>query len=83
MANETKKKGLFAKIIEGPEMSEDYARSTLPSSRWALGWDLIKTNFGKLVKINLLMFLFLFPLFLYSNFRRIKGKKLFSFSPAE
>ncbi len=60
----TKKKGLFSKIIEGPERSEDYARSTLPTSRWSLGWDLIKTNFGKLVKINLLMLLFLFPLFL-------------------
>ncbi len=71
MANETKKKGLFAKIIEGPERSEDYARSTLPSSRWALGWDLIKTNFGKLVKINLLMFLFLFPLFLLFIFRSL------------
>ncbi len=71
MANETKKKGLFAKIIEGPERSEDYARSTLPSSRWALGWDLVKTNFGKLVKINLLMFLFLFPLFLLLIFRTL------------
>ena len=49
MANETKKKGLFAKIIEGPERSEDYARNTLPSSRWALGWDLVKTNFGKIL----------------------------------
>lgn len=71
MANETKRKGLFAKIIEGPERSEDYARSTLPSSRWALGWDLVKTNFGKLVKINLLMFLFLFPLFLLLVFRNV------------
>ncbi len=69
MANDTKKKGLFSKIIDGPERSEDYARSTLPSNRWALGWDLVKTNFGKLVKINLLMFLFLFPLFLLLIFR--------------
>ena len=71
MANETKKKGLFAKIIEGPERSEDYARNTLPSSRWALGWDLVKTNFGKIVKINLLMFLFLFPLFLLFILRSV------------
>lgn len=60
----TKKKGLFARIIEGPERSEEYARSTLPSNRWALGWDLIKTNFGKLIKINLLTLLFVFPVFL-------------------
>lgn len=71
MAGETKKKGLFQKLIEGPERSEDYARSTLPSNRWALGWDLFTTNLGKLVKINLLSFLFLFPLFLLLVFRSL------------
>ena len=59
-----KKKGLFTRLIEGPERSEDYARKTLPSSRWSLGWDLLTTNIGKIIKINLLMFLFLFPVFL-------------------
>lgn len=66
-----KKKGLFTRLIEGPERSEDYARKTLPSSRWALGWDLFTTNIGKLVKINLLMFLFLFPVFLLMAFKTI------------
>ena len=58
-----KKKGLFTRLIEGPERSEDYARKTLPKNRWSLFWDLFKNNTGKIVKINLLTFLFLFPVF--------------------
>ena len=61
----TKKKGgLFAKLTQMPERSEDYARKTLPTNRWALGWDIFRTNFGKIFKINLLMLLFIFPMFL-------------------
>lgn len=63
------KKGFITRLVEGKEKSEDYARRTLPSSRWSLGWDLIKTNLGKLFKINLLMILFLFPVFLIFIFR--------------
>ncbi len=66
-----KRKGIFTRIIEGKERSEDYARKSLPSNRWALGWDLIKTNFGKNVKINLLSLLFIFPLFVLIYFRTI------------
>ncbi len=55
---------IFKRLVEGSEKSEDYARNTLPSNRWALGWDLIKTNMGKIMKINLLLLLFVFPLFL-------------------
>ena len=57
-----KKKGIFARFIEGPERSENYARSTLPSNRWQLGWDIFKTNFTKLVLLNLLLVLFSVPL---------------------
>ncbi len=66
-----KKKGIFTRLVEGKERSEDYARKTLPSNRWALGWDLIKTNFGKNVKINLLTMLFIFPLFALFYFRNV------------
>ena len=65
------KKGIFSRLVEGPERSEDYARKTLPSNRWALGWDLFKTNLGKIVKINLLMLLFIFPVFAVLYFRSI------------
>ncbi len=67
MAN--KKKGIFTRLVEGPERSEDYARKTLPSNRWQLGWDLFSSNTLKLLKINLLVFLFIFPLFLLLYFR--------------
>ena len=40
------KKGFIARLIEGPERSESYARSTLPTNRWSLGWDVFKTNKG-------------------------------------
>lgn len=56
------KKGFIAKIIEGPERSETYARSTLPTNRWELGWDVFKTNKGKLFGLNLLTLLFCLPL---------------------
>ncbi len=64
-----KKKGIFARIIEGPERSEDYARKTMPGNRWALGWSLFTTNIIKLLKINLLMVLFISPMLLAFMFR--------------
>ena len=66
-----KKKGFFTRLIEGPERSEDYARNSLPTNRWQLGWDLFTTNTIKLLKINLLVLLFIFPLFLLLYFRLV------------
>lgn len=68
MANNGQRKGLFARLTSLPERSEDYARKTMPTNRWSLGWDLFKTNLGKIVKINLLMLLFCFPIFLLMLF---------------
>ncbi len=65
------KKGIFSRLVEGPERSEDYARKTLPTNRWALGWDLFKNNLGKIVKINLLVLLFIFPIFVVLYFRSV------------
>ena len=56
------KKGLIARMLEGKERSEEYARSTLPTNRWQLFWDIFKGNFWKLVKVNLLTLLFFIPL---------------------
>ncbi len=72
---------IFKKLVEGSEKSEDYARNTLPSNRWALGWDLIKTNMGKIVKINLLLLLFVFPIFLLIYFRNLLISAEASYSP--
>ena len=55
--------GLVSRLLLGREKSEDYARSTLPSNRWELFWDILKGRFWKLVIINLLMLLFCVPLF--------------------
>lgn len=74
-------KKIFKKLVEGSEKSEDYARNTLPSNRWALGWDLIKTNIGKIVKINLLLLLFVFPIFLLLYLRSLLISAEASFSP--
>ncbi len=56
------KKGLIARMLEGKERSEEYARSTLPTNRWQLFFDIFKGNFGKIVKVNLLTLLFFLPL---------------------
>ena len=56
------KKGLITRLLEGKERSEEYARSTLPTNRWQLFWDIFKGIFGKIVKVNLLMLLFFIPL---------------------
>ncbi|MBE7078100.1 MAG: hypothetical protein E7377_05330 [Clostridiales bacterium] len=56
------KKGLITRMLEGKEKSEEYARSTLPTNRWQLFWDIFKGNFWKIVKVNLLIFVFFIPL---------------------
>ena len=58
------KRGFVARLLEGKEKSEEYARSTLPTNRWQLFWDIFKGNFGKIVKVNLLIILFFIPLLL-------------------
>ncbi len=57
------KKGFITRMLEGKERSEEYARSTLPTNRWQLFWDIFKGNFGKIVKVNLLTILFFIPTF--------------------
>ena len=65
------KKGFIARLIEGPERSESYARSTLPTNRWSLGWDVFKTNKGKLFWLNLLTLLCALPLIAIFVFKYI------------
>ena len=62
MAQQGEKKGFIARMLEGKERDEEYARSTLPSNRWALFCDIFKGRFSKLVIVNLLMLLFFIPL---------------------
>lgn len=55
------KKGLVARWLEGKERSEEYARSTLPTSRWGLFWDIFKGRFGRLVLVNLMVLVTFLP----------------------
>lgn len=56
-----KRGGLVDRIMLGKEKSDDYARSTLPSNRWELFWDIFKGRIGKLVVINIMTLLFFLP----------------------
>lgn len=56
------RRGLITRLMEGKEKSEEYARSTLPTNRWQLFWDIFKGNFGKIVKVNLLTLIFFVPM---------------------
>ena len=55
------RKGLVARWLEGKERSEDYARSTLPTNRVSLFWDILKGRFGRLMLVNLLVLLTFLP----------------------
>lgn len=58
------KKGFITRLLEGKERSEEYARSTLPTNRWQLFWDIFKGNFSKIFKVNFLILLFFLPMIL-------------------
>ncbi len=55
------RKGLVARWLEGKERDEEYARSTLPTNRWSLFWDIFKGRFGRLMLTNLLMLITFLP----------------------
>ena len=55
------RKGFVARWLEGKERSEDYARSTLPTSRWGLFFDILKGRFGRLIITNLLVLVTFLP----------------------
>ena len=56
------RKGFVARWLEGKERSEEYARSTLPTSRWSLFFDILKGRFGRLILTNLLVLVTFLPL---------------------
>ena len=56
------KEGLITRWLVGKERSEDYARSTLPTNRWSLFWDILKGRFGRLMLVNLFLLISFLPL---------------------
>ncbi len=55
-------KGLYTRMLEGNEKSEECARKAPPKSRFQFFKELFFGNLGKVCKINLLMLLFFLPL---------------------
>ena len=47
--------------LEGNELADDYVRTHIPKGRWSDTWDVFKSNFVKLVIINVLTLLFFVP----------------------
>lgn len=47
--------------LEGNEIADDYVRTHVPKGRWGDTWDLFKSNFFKLVIINVITLLFFVP----------------------
>lgn len=78
---EKKKMGLVDRLLIGSEKSEGYARSKLPSTRWALFWDIFKGRFGKLCIVNLLMLVFFVPLFAILIFHNMSLTGMGSMGP--
>ena len=81
MARQGEKKGFIARMLEGKERDEEYARSTLPTNRWALFWDIFKGRFSKLVIVNLLMLLFCIPLIVVVVFMMSYGSAQIALMP--
>lgn len=52
---------LSVKNLEGNELADDYTRIALTRGRWAETWDVFKSNFGKVVLINLFILIFILP----------------------
>lgn len=57
--------------LVGNELADDYVRTHLPKGRWADTWDLFKSNFLKMVIINVFTLLFFVPGILVVYFRSV------------
>ncbi len=68
---EREHKGLVARWLEGKERSDDYVRTTLPTNRWSLFWDILKGRFGRLMLVNFLVLLTFLPIVAVYVFRYI------------
>lgn len=71
--------------LEGNELADDYVRNSLPKSRWGDTWEIFKSNFGKLVLINLFTLITLMPgivlMFFRSYYIKLFGV-MYPFNPS-
>ena len=47
--------------LEGKEIADDYSRQAATRGRWGETWDIFKSNFGKIVLINILVLITFAP----------------------
>jgi hypothetical protein len=47
--------------LEGNEIADDYTRKAVEGGRWAQTWNVLKSNFGKLVLINIFILITFLP----------------------
>lgn len=66
------KKGVVARLVEGKERGEDYARESIPENRLSAFWGLFRGKFGRLILANLFMLVTLVPLVLLVYFRGVQ-----------
>ncbi len=56
--------------LEGNELAaDDYLRKSVPKSRWGDTWDVFKSNFGKIVLINIFILITIIPGIIVVYFR--------------
>ena len=65
----TATKNPFIKGLGDISGRDGYYRNNVTIGRWAYGWDIFKTNFTKLVGLNLIMLLFIAPIVVFIYFR--------------
>jgi hypothetical protein len=55
------KMALSVNNLEGNEIADDYTRKAADGGRWAATWEILKSNFGKLVLINIFVLITFLP----------------------
>ena len=65
----------FNRMYNGNSNKSDYTKDDLPGNRWQLFFSMVKLNFGKLINVNLVFFIFLIPavIWLSTNIQLIAG----------
>ena len=67
--------------MEGKELADDYTRKTLPKGRWSDTWDIFKSNFTKLILLNLFVLITFLPGIAIIIFRNMYYTGLGAFEP--
>ena len=57
--------------LEGNELADDYVRTHVPKGRWADTWNVFKSNFVRMVIINVFTLLFFVPGIVVVYFRTV------------